>query len=72
VPSAALLSASAAGAQKNAAKAKVDAEIAWSDARNAREPAKVKLFRASLLPCSCVQIDVTSVLMKVFIRKVED
>lgn len=44
----------AASAQKDAVTAKADAKSAWDDERNANEPAKVKLFRSSLLHCSCV------------------
>jgi len=35
-------------------RTKVNASNAWDKERNANEPAKVKLFRASLLQCSCV------------------
>lgn len=35
-------------------RTKVNASNAWDKERDANEPAKVKLFRASLLQCSCV------------------
>ncbi len=41
-------------AKKQTSDAKVDAKEAWSGERDANEPAKVKLFRASLLQCPCV------------------
>jgi hypothetical protein len=40
--------------RKKAREAKIDAEDAWNTERSANEPAKVKLFRASLLQCQCV------------------
>lgn len=40
--------------RKAAGKAKLDATEAWNAERNVNEPAKVRLFRASLLQCLCV------------------
>lgn len=40
--------------RKAAVKVKLDTKEAWNAERNVNEPAKVRLFRASLLQCQCV------------------
>ncbi|MDE2593399.1 MAG: hypothetical protein KGL57_04105 [Burkholderiales bacterium] len=45
---------SAADKKSESQKVKVKASKAWNDERDATEPVKVKLFRTSLLQCSCV------------------
>lgn len=45
---------SAGAAQEVAVNAEADAKAAWNSERDANEPSKVRLFRASLLRCSCV------------------
>jgi hypothetical protein len=45
----------ATSAQKNAAEADDSAREAWNEERNANEPDNIKLYRASLLKCSCVK-----------------
>lgn len=41
--------------QKAASDKQGDAEKAWNDERDAHEPDDIKLYRASLLKCSCVK-----------------
>ena len=45
----------AAAAQEKSATAQIKAEKAWTNERDKNEPAKVKLYRTSLLKCSCVK-----------------
>ena len=42
-------------AQDSATKRRNQAEKAWNDERNTHEPDNIKLYRASLLKCSCVK-----------------
>lgn len=42
-------------AQESASNAEKKSKIAWDDERDAHEPGNIKLYRASLLKCSCVK-----------------